>query len=220
MRNILIVEGPDDLLFIKRFCEECKITPEFEFLNTLQPPIEGFEQARKAFQNLIESSLRGSENISIGIIVDADDTKKVNRRDSLTDALQTSGFATGTEIKKIRDTLSGDAYLEDKSTTANIRVGIWIMPNNQDEGDLETFVASLVPEQKNNLLLKLAEESLVKAQSIATYKIPASKGLIYTYLAWQRQPGKPFWHKATTKYLDITVPEAQKLADWLTRLFA
>jgi AAA15 family ATPase/GTPase len=45
------------------------------------------------------------------------------------------------------------------------------------------------------------------------------KGRIYTYLAWQKEPGKPLGQAITARYLDAAQPKAKEFADWLLLLF-
>jgi hypothetical protein len=45
------------------------------------------------------------------------------------------------------------------------------------------------------------------------------KAQIHTWLAWQEEPGQPFGIAVTARYLDADAPHAQKLVDWVRRLF-
>ena len=45
------------------------------------------------------------------------------------------------------------------------------------------------------------------------------KALIHTWLAWQKEPGKPYGTAITAKFLDPSQPQADILASWLKRLF-
>ncbi|NWJ97699.1 MAG: hypothetical protein HXX20_18115 [Chloroflexi bacterium] len=93
------------------------------------------------------------------------------------------------------------------------------MPNNTLSGVLEDFVAFLVADPQNDSLWNLPAKSLQEAQQLVPYKIPASKGRIHTYLAWQTKPGTPLGQAIALKYFDATKPEAKQLIDWLRRLF-
>jgi hypothetical protein len=45
------------------------------------------------------------------------------------------------------------------------------------------------------------------------------KAIIHTWLAWQKEPGKPFGTAITAKFLDPNVAQADVLVGWLKRLF-
>jgi hypothetical protein len=46
-----------------------------------------------------------------------------------------------------------------------------------------------------------------------------SKAIIHTWLAWQKEPGKPLGTAITARYLDPGVAEADVLVSWLKQLF-
>ncbi len=46
-----------------------------------------------------------------------------------------------------------------------------------------------------------------------------SKAHIHTWLAWQKEPGKPLGQAITARYLDADAPHAQQLMDWIRKLF-
>ncbi len=49
-----------------------------------------------------------------------------------------------------------------------------------------------------------------------TYRIKAK---IHTWLAWQKEPGKPLGQAITATYFNANAPHAQELIDWIRRLF-
>ncbi len=50
-------------------------------------------------------------------------------------------------------------------------------------------------------------------------EIHLSKAQIHAYLAWQKEPGKPFGTAITAKYLQADNPHCEKFVEWLKRLF-
>jgi hypothetical protein len=46
-----------------------------------------------------------------------------------------------------------------------------------------------------------------------------SKAYIHTWLAWQKEPGKPLGQAVTARYFDPNAAQAVKLIDFLRRLF-
>lgn len=99
------------------------------------------------------------------------------------------------------------------------RVGIWIMPDNRSEGILEDFLRFPVPE--GSMLFDHVESSVAAIPEGEQLFGPlaVSKAVIHTWLAWQKEPGKPLGTAITARYLDPGVPEVGILVSWLNRLF-
>jgi hypothetical protein len=146
---------------------------------------------------------------TLGILVDAD-TDVQKRWNEILGGLRRGGF---TNLPAIPDP-NGTIITE----TGKPRVGIWLMPDNKLPGMLEDFVGNLISNATSNNLWQLSEKCLTEAQAFSA-DIPDAKGRIYTYLAWQKEPGKPLGQAITARYLDATQPKAKEFADWLLFLF-
>jgi hypothetical protein len=98
-------------------------------------------------------------------------------------------------------------------------VGIWLMPDNQFPGMLEDFVSFLIPQsdalwQKvDNCLNQIPEK---ERRFSLDHRIKAQ---LHTWLAWQKEPGKPLGTAITARYLDAEAAHAQQLIAWIRRLF-
>lgn len=102
-----------------------------------------------------------------------------------------------------------------------VRLGVWIMPDNQSRGMLETFLRYLVPSDAQPLW-DYARSAADEARKLgAPYKQPThrDKADIHTWLAWQDPPGRPFGEALKSKCLDPRSPAAQKFAQWFIRLY-
>jgi hypothetical protein len=63
-------------------------------------------------------------------------------------------------------------------------------------------------------------DSLVKKDKYENYLlVEGSEACIHTWLAWQKEPGKPMGVAITARYLDATTSHAQQLISWIRRLF-
>ncbi len=71
----------------------------------------------------------------------------------------------------------------------------------------------LLVEGKDDILQKVVEQD---CRFRSTYRIKAK---IHTWLAWQKEPGKPLGQAITATYFDANAPHAQELIDWIRRLF-
>lgn len=99
------------------------------------------------------------------------------------------------------------------------RFGVWMMPDNQSRGYLETFLDVLVPDQP---LWSYADEVVTAALAHGA-RFDATrrrdKAKIHSWLAWQEEPGKQLHEAVAHRTLEPTSPNAAPFVDWFRRLF-
>ena len=101
-----------------------------------------------------------------------------------------------------------------------LQVGVWLMPDNQVPGILENFVSFLVPDDDAPLWRRAVDcvDGIPETQRhFSAADLP--KAQIHTWLAWQKEPGRPFGLAITARYLDADAPHALGLVDWVKRVF-
>ena len=93
------------------------------------------------------------------------------------------------------------------------------MPNNNLPGQIEDFVAILIPAGDAIYpLAKSAVEGIPKGvRRFASAHAP--KAFIHTWLAWQKDPGTPMGLAITKQYLDAAAPACQPFLSWIRLLF-
>lgn len=93
------------------------------------------------------------------------------------------------------------------------------MPDNKETGILEDFLRFLVPPDCE--LFKYANSVLaaIPPAEVRFSKLAEPKALLHTWLAWQKDPGRPLGQSITAKYLDAGVGEVDVFISWLERLF-
>lgn len=216
--RILFVEGADDQHSIWAICEHFKVEETFLVgipdrtgtINRKAKPTEigGIDNVFKAVElNLIA----GSSSIErLGIVIDADEDIK-SRWKKVSAILTKAGYTNLPDSPDSEGTIIKQDFLP--------AFGVWIMPDNQLRGILEDFLAFLVPandktwERAINCIDKIPEtERLFKSAYL-------TKAQIHTFLAWQKEPGKPFGQAITAKYLQAANPNCEKFVNWLKRLF-
>ena len=101
-----------------------------------------------------------------------------------------------------------------------IKFGIWMMPDNKRRGMLETFLAYMIPTEKEPLWT-YAQEVVVEAKKRgAPFKqVLEDKACIYTWLAWQKKPGRQLHDAVKMKILDPKHPKAQMFVRWFKCLY-
>lgn len=101
------------------------------------------------------------------------------------------------------------------------RFSLWIMPNNTDTGDLETFLKNLVSGELQTTLWDQASNCVQTALSMGAEcrasHIP--KANLYTWLAWQDPPGRSPGESLTKKFLDPHSNHAEPFIAWFKKLY-
>ena len=100
------------------------------------------------------------------------------------------------------------------------RVGAWLMPDNQSRGQIEDFLAKLIP--SGDPCWDYAQEATNQAMKLGARvsHTDVSKANIHTWLAWQENPGVPFGTALTARYFSVNSPEALRLVHWFRQLFS
>jgi hypothetical protein len=230
--KVLLVEGKDDLnvighILLKNKIEvvtkeriwkvENKIDSIFirdqEGVTNIQNNLEVgiFEQLLEDFK----TELKQSELKILGIVVDANGNAQ-SRWKSLANKLKDLNY------EDVPKNANPNGTILKNNKTGLPPIGVWLMPNNVDSGMLEDFVGLLIPNEQENLW-KLAENTVSsipdKERRFSKEPDHSSKAKIHTYLAWQKDPGKPFGVAIREKFLDVNAQNAGNLMNWLTELF-
>ena len=160
---------------------------------------------------VVEAELRASRLEALGLMVDAngDAFDRWNRIRSL----------CHDEFEHLPDRIPRGG-LEIVHPESDVRFGVWIMPDNRFSGMLEDFLIRLIPENSRNLY-ELAEQCVAEAaRNGAPFKdVHKAKARIYTWLAWQDEPGKQLHQAVHHRVLDPERPESQPFVDWFRSLF-
>lgn len=196
----LLVEGNDDQHIIWALCQKYKLPHNFDVIDTT-----GIDELIKQ----VPVRFKQADIETIGIIVDAD-TNIHNRWTSIKTILEKQSLV----IPQICPKEGLITQNED------IKVGVWLMPNNDLNGMIEDFISFLIPE--NDKLLPIVENHLseIEAQNLNPYKdIHHSKALIHSWLGIQEDPGTPMGLAITKRYLNIDKTTCLVFMDWLRKLF-
>lgn len=218
-KNLLLVEGFDDQYVVRELLKfhqipciipdrpEKGVKPTDDTIRIYQT--NGFD----ALRDELDSVLDRINLERLGIIVDAD-TNILSRWDSLRSVLNNAGAINMPEAPEPNGTIFQVAR-PDRTLT----VGVWLMPDNTLPGILEDFIELLVP--AGDTLLPRAQNCLAQIPESERRFRPADaqKALIYTWLAWQENPGTPLGQAITATYLDADAPRAGQLAAWMRLLF-
>jgi hypothetical protein len=204
----LLVEGEEDKRVIPEFIEANGII----WGDTKNTAIVHIKTAG-GIQNLLDvdniyNEINDSGLTHLGIIIDADEEPN-NRWQSLYNACLPN-------IPNLPKNLPNEGLIH--TLESGIKFGVWMMPDNQSRGMLETFLAYLVPD---NDLWKYTQSKVIEAkQQGATYKDNhLDKANIHTYLAWQNPPGKQLHDAVKQRILNQAHPQSVIFLKWFRKLY-
>ena len=200
---VLLVEGRDDLfvcqeVFAANAVPKCCEVKEHQ----------GVDALLRAFPLYLENTAYGR----VGLIVDADEDVSA-RWEAIRRHL------TGFGYERVPPHPEPDGTVVAAPEEDRPLAGVWIMPDNKGAGILEDFIRSLVP--AGDPLLTYAENCVdgITAGARRFPDVRRSKAVVHTWLAWQEEPGTPLGLAIKSRYLDATLGQGQRLAEWCRRLF-
>ena len=207
MKRVLIAEGMDDLFAVVGLMEH-----HIPWGNKKKDwpveirPANGVEE----ILNAAYLSAEIKSNQIIGIMLDADEHAEGR--------YQRLRQLCGKQFPEMPDTQPPAGLVTQNAD--NKRLGIWIMPDNQSVGYLETFLRYLVPDSQLPLW-QHAEHAVKEAVSLGAgcKDGHTPKAHLYTWLAWQDPPGRSPGIALTQKVLDANSGFAQPFVTWFKDLY-
>ena len=199
--RLLLVEGPDDQHVVRHLWER-RHGRGLPFQIPLRGGIEGVIES-------IRDEARALGRQALGILVDANDSP-ATRWQAVSDRLASVGIQTpaaphpnGTVIDATDDTP---------------RIGIWLMPNNQSPGELEDFVAQMIPD--NDPVWPLSQDYIgrIPEEHREFNENKTSTAEVYAWLATREDP-RQMGAAIGARDLDIGGDLCTSFTDWLDRLF-
>lgn len=204
----LLVEGNDDRHVVWHLCKEHALPEKFT--------VEMAEGITELLDGLT-IRIRAPGLRILGIMVDADENV-TSRWQAIRDRLQDNGKLQGLTYTTVPAAPPSGGWISAEPDRP--RIGVWIMPDNQQPGKLEDFAVGLIP--GSDRLLTKAELVLQEIDTAGLRLYSATdqpKALIHTWLAWQQEPGQPLGTAITARSLRHNAPLALAFVDWLRRLF-
>ncbi|MCY3806363.1 MAG: hypothetical protein OXG55_07585 [bacterium] len=195
--RVLLVEGNDDEHVIRRLCDREGLDRNFA-----TEPKGGIDALLKSIRNHLGA--RGLE--ALGIVVDAD-SSPVARWRSIADRLHSAGVFAPKAADPGGTVIPGD-----------IRVGVWIMPNNERRGEIEDFAALMIP--TGDPIWPRAETYIDDIPDEHRRFAPnrTTRAKVHAWLAAQERP-RPIWLGIASRDLDPANQTVQDFLSWIKRLF-
>ena len=195
--RVLLVEGPDDLHVVGHICTLDASDFSFDII-----PKNNWEKLRDSIS--VEIKVPGRQ--VVGILVDADDNP-AGRWDSIKNQLGRAGA----EVEEL-------AFSQGLIVKQTPKVGVWLMPDNEQPGELEDFVIQMVPD--GDAIWPRARsyiDGIPKGDRLFT-EGKKQRAQLYAWLATREEPRQM---GLAIKALDLEIdgPLCQRFVDWLKQLF-
>lgn len=221
-KHILLVEGEADRGFFEVLCRESAIevairvaTPkDLASTATTKNSKEGVFKLLPILLKQLEDG--GIEKLAV--VVDADSQingggfSKACTRVSV--ALQSAGY---------RPSTAGPAEgLIFEHTDGFADVGLWVMPNNTDEGMLEDWIKLCLHPDETALYQHgcTAIDAIDQIPGSPKFKLlHRTKAEVATWLAWQEKPGHGLYNAVNPQLLNPQAPLYSALQGWLRKVF-
>lgn len=199
--KVLFVEGDDDRHLIRELCRKLNLNLGF-----------GFE-VRRGWQSVLDTlevECTNSERMAIGAIIDANDDIEARWNATFRAIEQRAGESEASHSSQ------GLLIRDDNGPT----IGVWIMPDNQSQGALEDFIASMV--RDSDTIWGEAEQYIERSEQLINWSFTArqrQKAHTRAWLAIQHNPG----HVSSALEHDNLLTDgepARSFIDWLVDLFS
>jgi len=158
----------------------------------------------------VETAVMTSTGRAVGFALDADSP--------LADRWKAVRERLGKSDVKTPDIPPPEGFVGE-SAQYKAKVGVWLMPDNQQDGTLETFLRGLVDD--GDPLIGHAECATTKAKGLgaAFRESDSLKATIHAWLAWQEEPGLPYGTAIRARYFGHDSPAAKAFVMWFKRLY-
>ena len=201
-RRLLLVEGPDDQHVVRHLWER-RHEQGLPFRISPRGGVTGVIES-------IRDEARVLGRQALGILVDANNDLSA-RWQSISDRLASLDIQTPSTPHPNGLIIAATGDMP--------RVGIWLMPDNQSLGELEDFVAQMIPDSdpvwplSQDYIGRIPEEHREFADN------KASTAEVYAWLATREDP-RQMGAAIGARDLDVDNELCTRFTDWLDRLFA
>ena len=197
--RLLLVEGANDLHVVKHIADASQLTVNFETRDS-----NGYRH----LLGQLKTEPLVTEREVLGIVVDADDYPE-RRWDAVLGQLSRHGFDVPPVPDKNGTIIAG--------SDTHPSIGIWMMPNNSSPGELEDFVADMIP---NDDPIWPRSEAYIDniPREHRKFKGKIVRAKVLSWIATREDPG--FMGQAIARGdLNTNAPLCQAFIAWLNRLF-
>lgn len=198
---MLLVEGRDDKHVVRHICERNKPMPDFDIKEK-----DGVAKVLSA----ISTEVKVSGREAVGIIIDANDDLAgrwqavAYRVREVGVVLPASPCPNGTIVREI-------------PTFPRLSLGVWLMPDNVLSGELEHFIADMIP--REDTVWPLAREYIGKIAEPPFKPKKQRRAEVHAWLAARKEP-RQMGLAIGARDLEVETAVCKRFVAWLRSLFA
>lgn len=197
--KVLLVEGSDDRHVVNSLLDRYGVKRSFLIIDK-----GGYEELRSS----IYGEVNASERRVLGILADANDNV-VGRWQSISDQLVRAGCDVPAGIPSSGSRFNGPG---------SVRVGVWLMPNNKNNGELEDFIYNMIPKDDTILPRTKFYVDDIPNEDRKFTDNKLTRAYVHAWLATCEHP-KPMGTAIRAGYLQHDVEVAKSFVEWLRCLF-
>ncbi len=200
--RVLLVEGPDDKHVVIQLSARGGLEHNFHIIE---------KGGKDPLLDSIEAEVDVPGRKVLGILLDADDDLG-SRWQAVADRLRREDHL---ELGKLPVRLDPNGTIVE----GRPRVGIWLMPDNRTGGELEDFVAAMIP--RDDSVWPRSEAYIESIPAVARKFADAKtqRAKVHAWLATQEEPRR-MGLAIKAGDLDASVPNSTAFLNWLRTLFA
>jgi len=196
LSHILLVEGADEAHVVRQLCKQHPSAPTVSVVEKggIDPLLDS-----------IGPETRPPYRQAVGILVDAN-TDPAGRWRAVAKELGDEGVALPPAPEPDGTVVEGEP-----------RVGVWLMPDNQSDGELEDFVAQMIPDDDPVWPRSQCYIDRIPPAARKFTNDKAAKAQLYAWLAAREHPRLMGW-AVRDGDLAVNGDLCQRFVAWLTRL--
>lgn len=202
--RVLLVEGANDLHVVIHLSKRKGLPHNFCIVET-----GNIDKLLDAIE--VEADVPDRQ--VLGIILDADE-RPIDRWNEVTKRLNRLRQEEHFSLPELPDQPNSAGTI----VNGTLRIGIWLMPDNKSTGELEDFVAKMIPD--TDPVWPLSEQYIddIPSKHRKFKSKKARKAKVHAWLATRKHP-RPMGLAIEAEDLDISVATATSFVDWLRELF-
>ena len=216
--GVLMVEGQDDKHMVWQLCRQYHSLfstqrSGYEFSVTLRSQHKSFqitEQGnRSELVKAISLQVLASNIQAVGVLVDADDSS-INCWREVAAGFNQAGVQLPTSPNSVGTIIPGQVFQP--------RIGIWIMPDNKSQGEIEDFVKDMIP--IDDPIWPSSDQYIdsISQPNRKFVKQKIDKAKVHAWLATRKEPGR-IGAAIGAQDLDVNGQRCREFIQWISDLF-